>query len=69
MGSQVGDQQRRKLMAGGKSRKTGQVSKKLISRLIKEHAEGALKKKKGAKGNNNEMERNEHEGFGFNEKV
>ena len=48
---------------GGKSRKTGTVSRKLIQRLVKEHTEGMVKKKKRKKV---EKEEEKKEGFGFN---
>ena len=50
-------------MAGGKSRKTGGVSKKLIQRLVKEYAaDGEPEKKKGKK---DEPKKSRQEGFGF----
>ena len=56
-------------MGGGKSRKTGQVSKKLIARLVKEHADGARKKKGKVDNDAGTKTKDTHKGFGWGERV
>jgi len=52
---------------GGKSRKTGTISRKLVQRLVKEHIEGMVKITKRKKKKKIEAEKEKKEGFGFNE--